>query len=72
MALIEHASEERMGREAAAQRLRDLADELSRHNEISFEKEGVRYTVPVPDEVTLTLEVEVGGDDNEIEVEITW
>jgi amphi-Trp domain-containing protein len=72
MALIEHSSQEKMGREAAAQRLRDLADELARHNEISFEKEGRRYTVAVPDEVTLTLEVEVGGDENEIEVEITW
>lgn len=72
MALIEHSSEEKMGREAAAQKLRDLADELARHNEISFEKEGVRYTVPVPDEVTLTLEVEAGGEDNEIEIEITW
>ena len=29
-------------------------------------------TVPVPDEVTLSLEIEAGGDENEIEVEITW
>ncbi|HLT15434.1 MAG TPA: amphi-Trp domain-containing protein [Acidimicrobiales bacterium] len=72
MALIEHAHEERMRREAAAQRLRDLADELARHNEVSFVRDGMRVTVPVPDEVTLTLEIEAGGDENEIEVEITW
>lgn len=72
MALIEHSSQEKMSREAAARRLRDLADELGRHNEVSFQEEGVRYTVPVPDEVILTLDVEAGGDDNEIEVEISW
>ncbi len=72
MALIEHSHEQKMSREQAAERLRALADELARHNEISFEREGMRITVPVPDEVTLTLEVEAGGEDNEIEVEITW
>jgi len=72
MALIEHSSQERMRREEAAQRLRDLADELSRQNEVSFVKEGMRVTVPVPDEVVLHVEVEAGGDENEIEIEITW
>lgn len=72
MALIEHSSEERLRREDAARRLRELADELARHNEVSFVREGVRFTVPVPDEVTLSIEVEVGGDENEIEVELRW
>jgi amphi-Trp domain-containing protein len=72
MALIEHSSEERLRREDAAQRLRDLADELSRHNEVSFVRDGQRFTVDVPDEVTLSLEIEVGGDENEIEIELTW
>ena len=72
MALIEHSSEERLSREDAAQRLRDLADELSRHNEVSFVREGQKFTVDVPDEVTLSYEVEVGGDENEIEIELTW
>lgn len=72
MALIDHSHEERMTREAAAQRLRDLADELSRHNEVSFLREGMKVTVPVPAEVLLTLEVEVGDDGSEIEIEITW
>ena len=71
MGLMEHSSEERMRREEAAQRLRDLADELSRQNEVSFLRDGVRFTVPVPDEVTLAFEVEV-GEENEIEVEIRW
>lgn len=72
MDLIEHVSEERLRREEAAARLRALADELSRHNEITFVREGVRYTVDVPDEVGFKLEVEVGSDGSEIEVELTW
>jgi hypothetical protein len=32
----------------------------------------VRYTVDVPDEVELTIEVEIGDEGSEIEVEITW
>ncbi|MGB3412386.1 MAG: amphi-Trp domain-containing protein [Microthrixaceae bacterium] len=72
MDLVEHSSEEVLRREDAAQRLRDLADQLSRHNKVTFSKEGRRYTVDVPDEVTLTLEIEVGADSSEIEVEITW
>ncbi len=72
MNLIEHSSEERLGREAAAQRLRELADELSRQNEVSFVQEGVRHTVDVPNEVTYSLEIEVGDDGSEIEIELKW
>lgn len=71
MTLIEHTQSERMTREAAAQRLRDLADELARHNEVTFVRDGRQVTVSVPDEVAVTLEVEI-GEENEIEVEITW
>ena len=72
MSLIEHSSEERLDREAAAQRLRELADELSRQNEVSFVQEGVRHTVAVPKEVTYSLEIEVGEDGSEIEIELKW
>ena len=72
MDLIEHTTEARLGREEAASRLRALADELSRHNEISFLREGIRYTVKVPNEVDFSLEIEVGGDESEIEIELKW
>ena len=72
MSLIEHSSEERLTREEAAQRLRDLADELARNNEVSFTREGVRHTVDVPRDVTYSLEIEVGEDGSEIEVEPSW
>lgn len=72
MALIEHESEETLSREEAAARLRDLADQLARHNGYTFERDGVRTTVEVPDQVTLSVEVEVGAEGSEIEVEISW
>jgi amphi-Trp domain-containing protein len=72
VALIEHSTKERLSREAAADRLRELADQLSRHNEVSFSRDGLPYRVDVPDEVELTVEVEIGDDKSEIEVEIEW
>jgi amphi-Trp domain-containing protein len=60
-----------MSREAAAARLRQVADQLARHNEIAFVKEGVRYSVAVPDQVAVKVEVEI-GEESEIEIELTW
>jgi amphi-Trp domain-containing protein len=71
MELLEVTSDERISREAAAERLRALADQLSRHNQVAFEREGVRYTVPVPDQVLLSVEIEV-GETSEVEVELSW
>ena len=42
---------ERLRREEAAARLHALADMLARHNDIEFERGGMRFTVSVPDEV---------------------
>lgn len=72
MDLIEIADKERLSREDAAARLRDLADALARNNEVVFERGGMRITVHVPDEVNLKLEVEVGDEESELEVELTW
>jgi amphi-Trp domain-containing protein len=70
--LIELTERTELPREAAAARLRQLADQLSRHNEVAFSRDGVRYAIAVPDIVTLKVEVELGDDENEIEVELTW
>ncbi len=72
MELIEHETKQRLRREEAAARLRALADELARQNEIAFAREGVRYTVAVPDEVELQFEIEIEDDGSEIEVKISW
>ena len=60
-----------VSREEAAARLHALADALARHNSVEFEKNGRRLTVAIPDQVTLKVEVEL-GDDNELEIELTW
>ena len=71
MDLFEIDERQKLGREAAAARLRDLADQLSRHNSVEFLQNGRQVTVKVPDEVELKVEVEI-GDDNEIEIELSW
>ena len=70
--LIEVTEEQTLTREAAAARLRELADQLARHNQVEFVRDGLRYTVEVPAEVTLSVEVELGDDGSEIEIEISW
>ena len=72
MDLIEHESEEPLTREEAAKRLRQLADQLERHNQVEFHQGGIRHTVKVPKDVTYSLEIEVGDESGEIEVELRW
>lgn len=70
-AFLELSDEQTMRREAAAARLRDLADQIARQNSMEVVRNGIRYTVKVPDEVKLKIEVEV-GEKSEIEFEISW
>jgi amphi-Trp domain-containing protein len=63
---------ERLRREEVAVRLRNLADMLSRHNDIEFERGGMRFVVHVPDEVDLKIELDVESDERELEIELTW
>jgi len=71
MDLFEIDETRRVRREEAATRLHALADALARHNEVEFQRDGRRITVAVPDEVNLKIEVEL-GDENELEIELTW
>jgi amphi-Trp domain-containing protein len=72
MELIEINERQRLGREAAAARLHALADALARNNEFVFERSGHRVTVHVPDEVDFKVEVEIGDEEREVEIELTW
>ena len=45
--LIDVTEKQHLSREAAAARLRQLADQLARHNQIEFVRRGVRYSVAV-------------------------
>ena len=72
MDIFEVEQKERLSREDAAARLRNLADMLARHNDIEFERGGMRFKVHVPDEIQLKLELEIGDDERELEIELTW
>ena len=72
MDIFEVELKERLRREEAAARLHKLADMLARHNDIEFERGGMRFVVHVPDEVQLKLELELGSDERELEIELTW
>ena len=72
MDLLEIDETRHLSREEAAARLRSLADALARNNTVEFERTGGRITVRVPDEVDLKIEVEVGDDESELEIELTW
>ena len=70
--LIETETEEELTREAAAAKLRAIADQLSKQNQISFSKGGLPMSVKVPSKVKLSVEVEITDEGGELEVEITW
>jgi amphi-Trp domain-containing protein len=72
MKILELEQKERLRREEAAARLRDLADMLARHNDVEFERGGMRFTIHVPDEVELEIELEIGSDERELEIELSW
>lgn len=70
--LIDIENTRRLTREEAAAWLRQLADSLSRHNQLEFDREGMRYTVEVTDEVELEVELEIGDGGGELEIELRW
>src|SRR3954470_13010644 len=71
MELLEITRKERLTREEAAQRLHALADSLAKHNDVEFERNGVRFKLHVPDEVELKVELEVEDGGTELELELT-
>lgn len=70
--LLEIENERTLTREEAATWLEDLARQLARSNSLQLRKEGLKYTVKVPAEVTMEVEVEVGEDGSKLEIEISW
>ncbi len=72
MNLLEVAEKRRLRREEAAARLHALADALASNNEVEFDHGDLRITVHVPDEVDFKLEIEIGDEEREIEIELSW
>ena len=72
MDLLEIKEKRKMSREQAAKLLHQVADALERQNKLNFEREGVKFVVDVANQVDFELELEVGDDDNSLEIEISW
>jgi len=72
MDLLEIEQTETLRREEVAERLHALADSLARHNDVEFDRGGVHFKLKVPDEIQVKVELEVGGDETELEIELTW
>ena len=72
MELLEIEQRETLRREEVARRLHALADQLARHNEVAFERNGIRFRAAVPDEIEFKFEFEVEDDGTELELELRW
>jgi amphi-Trp domain-containing protein len=72
MDLLEIERRETLRREEVARRLHALADALERHNDIEFERGGTLFKLKVPDEVRVKVELEVGDDETELEIELSF
>ncbi|MGH2878649.1 MAG: amphi-Trp domain-containing protein [Solirubrobacteraceae bacterium] len=72
MDILEIEQKETLSREQVAERLRALADMLARHNDLEFERGGMRFSLRVPDQVQLKVELEVETEERELEIELKW
>ena len=72
MKLLDLEQKSTLNREELANQLRELADSLARHNEISFKRSGRQYRVKVPDDLDVEVELEIGDDGTSLEIEINW
>lgn len=73
MEIFEVEKQETLSRKEIATRLRRLANMLSSDDEeISFERGGMRFSVHVPEQVHLKVELEVESDERELEIELKW
>ena len=72
MELLEIEEKREMSREEAARLLHDIADSLSRQNNLQFDRGGKKFVVAVADQVEVELELEIGDDGNSLEIEINW
>lgn len=75
MDVFEVEKTEMVDRKEAAAQLRRIADLLSGDDEaIGFDRNGMRFSIHVPDRLRLKVELEIGADeqDVELEIELKW
>ena len=70
--IFEVKQKETVSREEVAERLRLLADMLARNNDLEFDRGGMHFTVHIPDQLELKVELEVETDERELEIELKW
>lgn len=59
-------------RQDVAALLRQLADGLDGGGEVELEQDDWKLEVAVADQVTLEVELEVGAEETELEIELSW
>ena len=73
MDMFEVEQKDTLTRKEVATRLRRLASLLSGEDEeVVFERGGMEFKVNVPETVHLKVELEIGSDERELEIELTW
>jgi amphi-Trp domain-containing protein len=73
MDMFEVEQKDTLTRKEVATRLRRLANLLSGEDEeIVFERGGMEFKVNVPETVNLKVELEIGSDERELEIELKW
>lgn len=72
MDVVEIEQKETVSRKEVVTRLRKLASQLAKGNDVKFDQGGMTMTVHVPDEVQLKVELEVETDARELEIELKW
>jgi amphi-Trp domain-containing protein len=64
---------DRVTRAEAATRLRRIANLLSAEGEeIEFERGGMKFKAAIPAEVEIKVEMELGDEESELEIELKW
>jgi amphi-Trp domain-containing protein len=73
MDMFEVEQKDTLTRKEVATRLRRLANLLaSEDEEIVFERGGMEFKLNVPETVHLKVELEIGNEERELEIELTW
>lgn len=73
MDIFEVEQRDTLTRNEVATRLRRLANLLAGDDEeVVFERGGMEFKVIVPETVHLKVELEIGSEGKELEIELTW
>jgi amphi-Trp domain-containing protein len=73
MEIFEIEQQETISRKEAATRLRRIATLLSGDDDKAvFERGGMSFEVRLPDELNFKVELEIGSEERELEIELKW